>query len=533
MQILRVLIRLTLLSCLCFQTACFDGKQDASVVQILRKGNGADPQTLDPQLSTGLSESKIHQALFEGLINIHPETAEPIPGVAKSWNASKDATRYTFHLRDNARWSDGAPVTAEDFIQSYKRILSPALGSPHASMLFVLKNAKAFNAGDLEDFSEVGVHAEDPRTLVFEFENPTPHFLSLIMHHAWFPVPTQSIEQSGDLTDPLNPWTRPGNIVSNGAFQLKDWRVGELVCVEANPHYWDASSVHLDGIEFYAFKENGEERAFWAGQLDVTETVPSAKIPNYLSAQTPEFKTDTFLGTYSYILNTEHAPLDDPSVRKALNLALNRESLINNVLRGGQAPAYSFVPDGVGAYEPKAQLYEDLAEAQQLLAEAGFPNGENFPVLTLLYAGSANDKLLAEAVQHMFADTLGIQLELVQKEWKVYLTDRKAGNFDLMRFSWIGDYVDPTTFLDMFRKDAGNNYSRWSSEAYETAMQEAEKAGSDRLECLAEAEWLMLSDAPIVPIYFYNNKYLIAPEVKGWPSNILGLSSYNNVSIER
>ena len=507
--------------------------------QILHLGNQVEPADLDPHTTTGVSEINIHMALFEGLVSPHPEDLRPMPGVAEKWEISDNGRICTFYLRKDARWSNGDPLTAHDFIFSFQRMLSPALGAANAGLLFVLENAEAFHAGAIGDFSQVSVKAVNDYLLELTLEESTPYFLSLLMHPAWYPVHEKTLLNHGASDARATGWAQPGSHVGNGPFRLKEWRVNEVVGVERNPFYWDAAMVRLEEIRFYPIENlNTEELAFKAGQLHVTEALPSNKLGFYRRENSPFLRLDPYLGTEYYLLNTEIKPLDDVRVRRALSMALDRGGLAEHVKAGGQLAAYHFTPSGTAGYAPAPtdRIEENAWEARRLLAEAGYPQGKGFPALELLFNSSENNKVTAEAIQQMWKTTLGIRVELRNQEYKVYLDSRNNGDFHIARSSWVGDYNDPNTFLEIWTSGSGNNHSRWKNSRFDNFIRQASQTGhghpSERLQLFARAEALLLQESPIIPLYFYVNAYLIRPEVKNWHPNLLDWHPYKYVYLE-
>lgn len=503
--------------------------------QTLLIGNGTDPEDLDPQITTGLPEHHIHMALFEGLVNHDPVHLQPIPGVAEHWEISEDGLHYTFHLRTDARWSNGDLVTADDFIFSYRRILTPSFGAEYAYMLYVVKNAQLYHEGELTDFSKVGCVADDPHTLRISLEAPTPYFLSLINHNSWYPVHPPSILKYGPADRRGTRWTRPGNHVGNGPFVLLDWNVSDVVVVGKNPLYWDSNQVMLNEIRFLSIENQiTEERAFMSGQLHLTDTVNRNSINRLRSERPGHLFLHPWLGTYYYILNTEVPPLDQRDVRTALSLAIDRAAIVKNITKGGQLPAYHFTPPDTAGYTSRTRLQEDLKQARQLLAQAGYPDGKGFPALPLLYNTSEFHRPIAVAIQDMWKRNLNIKVRLENQDWKVYLQSRGLGDFTITRAGWIGDYNDPNTFLDLFTRSSGNNHSGWSNPEYDSLIARAGRTldPSERYELFQEAESILIEELPIIPIYFYVRAYLKHPAVRSWHPNILDLHPYKFVYLE-
>ena len=529
---------LVLISALCLATACRKRVTPVEVgntQQILLFGNGTDPEDLDPQVTTGLPEHHIHMALFEGLVNSDPKDLHPIPGVAERWEISDDGLRYTFYLRSDARWSNGDPVTAQDFVFSYRRMLMPSFGAEYAYMLYVVENAQLYHQGKLTDFSKVGFRALDPRTLRISLKAPTPYFLSLINHNSWYPVHPPTILKYGPMDRRGTRWTRPGNHVGNGPFILEDWIISDVVVVKKSPHYWDAERVTLKEIRFYAIENQiTEERNFRSGQLHVTNTVNLNSMERLRRERPDHLQLHAWLGTYYYLLNTKVPPLDQQKVRLALNLAIDRSAIVENITQGGQLPAYHFTPPNTAGYTARARLSEDDELARKLLAEAGFPNGEGFPALPLLYNTSEAHRPIAEAIQDMWKRNLNIEMTLENQEWKVYLASRSNGDFAIARAGWIGDYNDPNTFLDLLTSTSGNNHSGWSRTDYDSLIERASRTldRAERYELFQQAESILVDQLPIIPIYFYVRTYLKQPSVRSWHPNILDQHPYKFVYLE-
>jgi oligopeptide transport system substrate-binding protein len=513
------------------QTLVEAGNRD----QILQLGNGTEPQDLDPDIVTGVQEYHIMMALLEGLVVQDPVDLHPIPGVAERWDISPDAKVYTFHLRTNALWSNGDPVTAQDFLESYKRILTPSLGSEYSYMLYVVKNAEAYNTNGITDFSQVGFKVMDDHTLQVTLNDPTPYFLSLATHHSWFPVHMPTVKKYGDPYQRGNKWTRAGRFVGNGPFVLSQWRVNNVIEVTKSPTYWDRDRVRLNAIRFYPIEsDDTEERAFRAGQLHVTETVPLAKIDYYKAEHPDLIKISPYLGTYFYRINVNKPPLNDKRVRRALAMALDRQGIVDHITKGGQLPAFNFTPPGTAGYTFQHPISEDFAEARRLLAEAGYPNGKGMPPVEILYNTMESHRTIAEAIQQMWKTKLGVDARLVNQEWKVYLDAQRSQDYQVCRAAWIGDYADPNSFLDMWLTGGGNNETGWSNPQYDRLIAQA-AATTDpqkRLEVFQKAESILMDEMPIIPIYFYTRVCLQRPDVKGWYPTILDNHPYQYVYLE-
>ncbi|HSU41669.1 MAG TPA: peptide ABC transporter substrate-binding protein [Polyangiaceae bacterium] len=609
----------------------------------LRLANGTEPKSLDPELTIGEPEHVLASALFEGLTRIDGKTGKPVAGVAESWDISPDGTVYTFHLRGNARWSDGRPVTAGDFVYSWKRLLDPAVGAEYAYMLFPIALAEAYNtfaghaetlekellpavsalasktpldanswqeflrqnkvndplrpvdddvlgellarrtgsltANDLATFRarlehartwlhdesvrarahfgvDHGVVARDARTLVVELRAPTPYFLQVLAHNSSMPVPRWALAAHGDR------WFLPGNIVSNGPFRLGSWIVNDHIRLEKNPMYWAKDEVRLERVDMLSNENQMTNlNLYLTGALDCTNRYFPLELAPELKKR-PDFEQAPGLVVYFYRLNLTRKPLDDKRVRKAINLAIDRELITKNVLGLGQPPAYTFVPPGLPGYAPPATaIRHDPVEARRLLAEAGYPDGKGFPRIGILYNTMEDHKRLAEVVSDQLRRTLGIDVNPYNQEWQSYLEAGRALNYDISRGAWGADYADPNTFLDMFVTNGANNQTGFSSELYDRLIHlaadvsllardpepvlakvrepaplrtllEGTQRGSPaerqhareqlRLLLLREAEAILVDDEfPIVPVYFYVNGILKQPRVHGYSMHLL------------
>jgi oligopeptide transport system substrate-binding protein len=502
---------------------------------VLHFGNGSEPQELDPHIVTGVPEHNIISALLEGLVGEDPQTLVPVPAAAERWDVSPDQRTYTFHLRAGAVWSNGDPVTAGDFAYAYARMLSPQLGASYADMLYILEGAEAYHKGEMQDFSSVGVQVLDAQTLVLRLRAPASYFLSMLSHYAWFPVHPPTIEAFEAQARRGTGWTKPGNYVGNGPFALDAWRQGDRIVVSRRTNYWDAARVKLQEIHFHAIGDaKTEQRAFEAEQLHVTGTVEPQAIEAYRRRGSGLLRVAPYLGTYYYVFNTTVPPLDKPEVRRALSMAISREQIVTLLTKAGERAAHHFTPPGTGGYTATARIEEDAEAARELLAAAGYPGGAGFPTMTLLYNNSEAHQKIAEVVRNMWEQQLGIQVELTSMEWAVYLDHVRSGKHQIARASWIADYNDPNTFLDMWLTGGGNNRARWSSETYDRLIRQAAGTGDPdgRESAFQEAEALLLQESPIMPIYFYVSKSLIQPSVRGWYDNVLDHHPWKHIWLE-
>ncbi len=532
----------TLLVCaMLFLTACGGGTQETRVEEgnrlgVFHKGNYGEPGGLDPHVTTGIPENYILTALFEGLVIKNPSTLEVEPGVAASWEVSPDGLNYLFHIREDAHWSNGDPLTAEDFRWSWERALTPALANQYNYMFFPVVGAEAFARGELTDFSQVGIHVLDPYTLQVQLRAPAPYLLQVFDHHSTYPVHRATIEAFGDPSDRLTAWARPGSMVSNGPFMLTEWVVNSHVKVEKNPQYWDADKVQLNAIIFYPTEnQTTEERMFRDGQLHFTEEVPVEKAQAYLRDEPNLIEVSPYLGSYYYLINTARPPFDDDRVRRALSMAVDRKLLLETVLQGLFEPSWALVPPGTLGYQPPKTFEYDPEGARELLADAGFPDGEGFPPFEILYNTHEQHQKVAVAIQQMWQQTLGINVTIVNQEWQSFLDAIDVQNYDVARRGWIGDYVDPSTFLDLYITGGGNNNTGFSSARYDEIVLHAAPATlsrEDRYKLYNEAETILMESMPIIPIYTYQSKHLVSPCIQGMDENIMDWITWKYIYLE-
>ena len=504
--------------------------------QILHRGVSPDIAELDPQLSTVTNDYAALHALFEGLVTEDPVDLHPVPGVAERWEISPDGLRYTFFLRDNARWSNGDPVTASDFVAAYKRILTPSLGAEYAYLFFVIEQAELFYKGKSADFAQVGVTALDPHTLQIKLDHPAPAFLSMLTLAPFMPVPLKVIEKNGPVADRANPWTKPGNLVGNGPFTIKEWHLNQQMILVKSATYWDAAAVRLKEIHLHATESrDAEERSFRSGQLHLTESLPPAKVDTWRDDPRHLLRIDPYLGTEFYRINVNRTFLNDRRVRRALALAVDRDAIVSKILRGGQSPAHAFTPPDTAGYTPAAQIPTDFDAARALLVEAGYPGGKGAPPVELLFNTSESHRAVAEAVQEMWRRELGLDVRLTNQENTSLRAARRGGQFEILRSVWIGDYVDPLSFLSIWTTDSGNNYTGWKNPLYDQLLFEAARTpdSAARNALFQKAEAILLDDAPLIPIYHYNHVFLIQPSVKGWYPNHLDHHPYKYVYLDQ
>lgn len=502
--------------------------------QTLLLGNGAEPGDLDPHLATAFIEFNILLALDEGLTSLDESSGKPVPAAASSWDVSDDGLRYTFHLRPEAKWSNGAPVVASDFLFSYERILRPALGSEYAYMLYPVRGAEDFNTGKTTDFSTVGFSTPDSHTLVIELAAPTPYFLGLVAHQAWFPVHPPTVLKFGKIDERGTAWTRPENFVGNGPYRLAAWIRHDRIEVERHPHYWGGTAKGLQRVVFFP-TENlaADESAYRAGQRHVTYDLSPERIATYRTQTPSPLRVDPLLETRYLRFNTTRPPFDDPRIRRALALAIDRDAIAARVLQGSRLPAFHFVPPGAGGYQSLNRQAHDPAAARELLAQAGHPGGKGLRKFEIIYNPAATSQATLEAIQAMWKTELGVETTILAQDFKVYLEGMKSLDYDIAGARWIGDYDDPNTYLDMYLTGGGNNQTGWSHPAYDRLIAEAARASSPatRLALFQQAESILLADAPIAPLVFGARVHLVHPDVQNWHGSLLGVRRYQTLSI--
>jgi oligopeptide transport system substrate-binding protein len=503
--------------------------------KILHVSNGNEPRGLDPHTAVAIEEDHILQGLFEPLVERDPATLQPIPGVAERWDVSPDGKTYTFHLRKNAKWSNGDPVTARDFVYSIERALTPSLGAEFTMYLYPIAGAEAFNKGKTKDFSTVGAKAPDDHTLVVTLRSPTPYFLPMLDIATYMPVHRATIEKFGTIGQPRTPWTKPATFVGNGAFTLKEWSPNKVIVLKKNTNYWDAANVKLEEIHIYPTELlDAAERAFRAGQLHVTHGMPFSKIDGYRKDSPELMKALPYLRTQYIGCNVTNGVLANLKVRRALGLAIDRDAIVKTITRGGELPATSYTPPDTYGYTARAKQAYDPDTAKKLLAEAGFPDGAGFPELELVLFTSEANKLVAEAVQQMWKRTLNIGVTLANMEKSVFLDLCNNKRYQLYLGGWTADYPDPNGFLEMWESATPANYTGFANARYDQALKSAanELDPAKRYEFLQQAETVLMDEAPILPIYHHTRVFLMRPSVKGWHRNALDTWAPKFVSLE-
>ncbi|MCP8938581.1 peptide ABC transporter substrate-binding protein [Alsobacter sp. SYSU M60028] len=496
----------------------------ASAQMVYNRGNPGDPETLDPQKTSTVVESDVLLDLYEGLVT-YDAKAQIVPGVAESWAVNDDGTVYTFKLRPNAKWSNGDPVKAQDFVFSFRRLMNPETGAKYANILYTLKNGEKVNKGQAK-VEELGVKAIDDRTLEITLEAPAPYFVAQLAHQTGLPVHPGSVEKFG------KDFVKPENMVSNGAFMLKSFTPNDKIVMVKNPNYRDAASVKIDQVNVISAEDRSAAlRRFQAGELHTYNDVPTDQIKFIRETLKGQFRVAPYLGTYYFAVNTQKAPFNDARVRQALSMVIDRDFLAEDIWGGTMIPAYSFVPPGIGNYgEPATVDWKDMSpieredKAKALLKEAGYGPGGKKLTVEIRYNTSENHKNTSVALANMWKP-FNIEVKLVNTDLKThYALLRDKGDYDIARAGWIADYSDPQNFLFLAESDnKGLNYASYANPEYDALMKKA--AGTKDLQArakiLQQAEAVFLRDQPYLPLLFYGSKNLVSDKVSGWESNTL------------
>ncbi|SCB26584.1 peptide ABC transporter substrate-binding protein [Rhizobium multihospitium] len=483
--------------------------------------NGGDPTSLDPQKISGDWENRIDGDIFEGLVTEDPKD-NPIPGQAASWTISPDQKVYTFKLRDGIKWSDGQPVTAQDFVFAFQRLMDPKTAAQYAYLQYTILNAEKINKGEIKDPTQLGVKAIDDKTLEITLENPTPYFLNALMHYTAYPLPKHVVEAKGDA------WVKIENIVTNGPYKPVEWVPGSHVSNVKNDQYYDAKDVKIDKVNFYTLEDQAAAlKRYRAGEFDILTSFPADQY-DWIQKNLPgQAHVVPFLGTYYYVLNATKPPFNDKRVRQALSMAVNREVIGPKILGTGELPMYSWVPPGTANYgEPAYVSWKDepykqkVEEAKKLLKEAGF--GPDHPLKAQLrYNTNDNHKRIAVAIAAMWKP-LGVDIELYNTETKVHYDEMQRGEVQIGRAGWLADYNDPINFLNLLSTGVEMNYGRWSNKDYDALIKQGNEEIDlkKRAEIYKKAEQLALDDSAAIPIYYYVSQNIVAPKVQGFVDNI-------------
>lgn len=476
----------------------------------------SNPKTLDPALATGVREFQILQAIFEGLTRYHPETLNPLPGVAERWVLSEDGLRYTFHLRSDAKWSDGRAVTAQDFWDAWEHLLNPQTQSPYAFQLFYLKGAQDYANGILKDPKQIGMIVKGTRVFEVTLERPLPYFLSLTSFSALGPIRKELGPQPYRIT--------------NGPFILSNIDPQEGVLLLPNPQYWGHHEIRLNGIQFRPFGDfQTALRLYDRTGIDILTDLPPTQVP--LLKFRSDFRNAPLLRTEYFSFQCQTPPFNDVKVRRALSLALNRKEITENILKRGDIPYGLLVPPGLPHYQNSASPQDfDPEKAKALLHESNF-DGNPFPKIIIYYNKATDRQLVAKAAQQMWKENLGVESELKEEDWATYLNRRQTKNYQVSWGGWSGDYLDPNTFLELFVSDNRQNHTGWSNPRYDDLIRkgQAEQNLQKRMGYFQEAETILLEEAPIVPVLVKAKTYLIQPYVKGYSANLLDIQVLRDV----
>lgn len=486
---------------------------------VLLLGNGAEPKELDPGQMAAEIEYNIDTALFEGLVNIANDGETILPGVAERWDISPDGKTYTFHLRPDAEWSDGSPVTADDFEFAFRRAFTPSLLSQTNIYGFPIVGAEEMMEGRK---AALGARALDARTFQLRLKFPAPYILYVVAGAPFDPVPRAVVEKFGRPFEPGSAWSRPGNLVSNGAFMLKEWRPNEVVVAVRNPHYWDRDRIRLKEVRFFPTDDvDSEERSYRAGDLQVTYRLPPSKIAAYVQRHDPALRITAQLDGLYLMMNTRVPVLADVRVRRAFSLAIDRDRIVPLVTHGGDSPAHSLTRPGTAGYTPPPVVDFDPAEARRLLAAAGYPGGAGFPQLTLTTSDGLTE--LIEPLQDAWQRVLGIHVAIRVEEQKVFFDDLTATHYQIAYSGYFYGIQAPETALMVCLRDSPANSTGWSSPEFEAEFQKANNALdlATRRAAYDRMERIVQQTAAFIPIAFANQAHLVSPMVKGWRENAL------------
>jgi len=493
-----------------------------------------EPETLDPIMNVYSRSSIVLQNLFRGLYKIGPDD-RPMPALSESYTIDETATKYVFKIREGAKWSDGKPVTAKDFEYSWKRVLNPEIASGAAFYLYYLKNGLAYNEGKAKA-EDVGVKAIDDKTLEVTLESPTAYFLDLLCITAYYPV-RQDVVESAEV------WTKsPSTYISNGPFMLTELKPKEKYVLKKNPNYIDADKVKLDTLEIVFIESPESELAAYTNdEIDVSDNVTKESMTKYLN--TSEFLSKARIGTYYLDINCSKKPFDDPKVRRAFAMTVNRDQLLKNILQSVEKPAYGFVPYGIPHGVQTDKNYRDVVgnlfnenidEAKKLLAEAGYPDGKGMPEVVFITMANQTDSDIAQALQSMWKQSLGVEVSIQSFESKVYWDEIELGNFTIARDGWTGDYPDPMTNLDLFESVSTADDIRWSSAEYDRLLKENRAIADQtkRMDNYAKAEKILMDEMPVMPLYFLEDQYLCKSNIKGVIKSYIGHTMFEYSHVE-
>ncbi len=496
-------------------------QEEANPAASLKRANAAEPSTLDPHRAEGVAASNVLRDIYEGLVAEAPD-GSLVPGAAARWEISDDGLVYTFFLREAGRWSNGDPVVAEDFAAGIRRTTDPKTASNYARLFLPLENAQAVISGD-KPVEELGIRAAGDKIVEIRLQRPTPYLLGLLTNPPAFPLHRASFATYGD------DFVKPGNLISNGAYQLKEWRIGDRLITTRNPYFHDAASVSIEQVEFLPIEDTMTElNMFRAGELDFTSGTPNSLYRQLRQTYGDQLVVHPMLSTYFYVFDLGEPPMNDVRVREALTIAVDRDDLVDIVLGTGQPGAWGLIPPGVDNYESFSYDWrslpreEQLERARNLYKQAGYSEAQPLEI-DLLYNTSDNHKKIAVAIQGMLRENLGARVNLINQEWKVLLENRmQREGWDLLRLSWSGDYNDPNTFLEIFSSNHAQNTPGFESEAFDNMLEQIanELDPVVRAGIAADTERFLMERYPILPLYFYASKHLVSERVGDFTPNI-------------
>lgn len=518
------------------------GNSAAAKDQVLHINLSSEPPTFDPAQAQDSQSNTVLNMMYEGLVRLD-ESNKPIPGVAEKWDVSSDGLKYVFHLRKDAKWSNGDPVTAKDFVFAWQRVLDPSTtpAPPYAYQLYYIKGAEEYNTKKTTDFSQVGVKATDDNTLEVTLKNPTPYFLSLTSFYTFFPV-HQSVKDNAKWA------TDPKSMISNGAFTMTTWTTGQKIEVSKNANYWDNKDIKLNKITMSLSNSGATElSSYRSGQLDFAG-MPNGEIPtDQIPAIKKELKDELNLkpigGVYYYLFNVTAKPFDNEKIRKAFAMAISRQEIVEKVTQSEEKPAFGFVPPGIAGEkaeyrtEHKDDFFtENADEAKKLLQEGMKEEGyTTLPPITLIYNSSDKHKKIALAVADMWKKNLGVDVKTENQEWGVFLKNRRNLNYQIARSGWSPDYNDPMTFFDLWTSKSGNNDTGFKNKEYDALISDAHSSSDNakRMDDFSKAETLLIKDQQVLmPIYYYTNVALIKPNLKGVNINYAGQVDFTRAYFE-
>lgn len=510
--------------------------------QVFRMNLASEPPTLDPGISQDNTSNTIINAVFEGLVRKGEDGTE-VPGVAENWKISEDGLKYVFYLRQDAKWSNGDPVTAQDFEYAWKRVLDPNLtpASPYTYQLFYIKNAEAYNSGDIKDANEIGVKATDDYTLEVTLENPTPYFLSLMSFQTYFPVHS-SVQGNPQWA------TKPATLIGNGPFKVSQMTKGQKIELVKNDQYWDKDSIKLEKVDMSIVNSASTELASYRNnELDYaghpTGNIPTDQLNAVKKELADQLQIKGISTTYYYIFNTTEEPFNNVNIRKAFSMAIDRNAIVEKITQGGQLPAFGFIPPGIKGVNDEyrsevadAYFEENLEEAKKLLEQGMNEEGyTTLPEVTIIHNSDDNHKRIALAIADMWKNNLGVSVKVQNQEWGVFLKNRTDLHYQVARSGWGADYNDPMSFIDMWVSNSGNNDAGFKNKEYDQLVQAAYTSNdnAERMELMAKAEKILVEENQVImPIYYYSSVSLIKPWVKNLHIDYKGDVNFTRAYIE-